>query len=975
MHKITKFLSLILYFFAFSTIVLKAQISFKYLTKSDGVNAVNPRGVAIDNLGFIWLAHQEGLLRYSGQKSFNYTNSENNAARRLDFADCRQVFFLKNIEKIYAIGSEFVINVINPRTAAIEKRIPLKRQDNSEWITNSIQTEKQIYILSNINAYTFDINTNELSQINITNDKIKNDRINTIAENDNQIWIPVDNEGLIVYDIASKSISNTFTLSQLGITTNDVRFKGIMVTNNTVVLSYNNGAEKYKRADKNKLLKDNSKTITSLKNTKFFKTTDQYWFLNDGVATCKMQNFSDIKTIDVLKIRNTIYTSITQVNQHNFALTDGKGLLIMGDNNFINSFKNNAEKYEGKLQHLFGISTDDNKNLTIASANGIYTLNEKGINPLSANTTFYGAHKLDSGTYYFSGPQEQYVLNNNTTKRDYLDLLSKEHSTLQVNRIVDLNPNITLICSENDNGIIWLNKQENTLKTINEQSAGLQLKTNSVNAVVAISAEKAAVLSDYYVCILDFVKNETKYYQIDNPLNSKSKIGLFFDMVFANGKFWIAAYGNGIIVLDQNMQLLKIINTSNGLSNNGVYRIFAKNGNVFISSNDGITIINDQTYVAKRYYQEDGLNGNVFEEGCGFQNDSLIYFGGIEGLSIINTNKYIVNSTTPTLYLQNIIIETNSKIIDTFNIDLTQIEIPNNYKQLKINFYGQDTLRWNKIKYEYRILELGKEWIDLSNETTITLLGISHGNYNLEIRALNEDLIASNILKLKLKILPKWYQTMLFKSLIIMSLLGIGYLIYKIRITQIIKEQKIKTALASDLHDELGSSLTGLKIYAYQLKKNPQYISNLEEGITDSIKSVREMIWQLNEEELNIEELISKLSNIYKPLLALGDCNLITETEVSIAKTKLTNREKSHLYLIFKEIINNALKYAQAKNVFIITSKGNKRLKIIIEDDGVGIKDFNKGYGLKNIENRAKEINYKITRNSDDTGTSYVIEK
>jgi signal transduction histidine kinase len=239
----------------------------------------------------------------------------------------------------------------------------------------------------------------------------------------------------------------------------------------------------------------------------------------------------------------------------------------------------------------------------------------------------------------------------------------------------------------------------------------------------------------------------------------------------------------------------------------------------------------------------------------------------------------------------------------------------------------------------------------------------------------NKDGIESDPIELTLIFLPKWYQTWWFKTLIVLSIIVIAYGIYKMRIAQIIKEQKIKNALASDLHDELGSSLTGLKVYAYQAKKNPEYMESLEEGISQSIKSVREMIWQLNEEKLTVYELVNKLAVIYKPLLKINHITLQMDVDTQIASTELNQKEKSHLYLIIKEIINNAMKYAQASELKLQVTPGKSRLRFSIADNGIGIQGEHKGYGLKNIETRAKEIKYTVTLKTGNAGTEYIVEK
>jgi hypothetical protein len=399
------------------------------------------------------------------------------------------------------------------------------------------------------------------------------------------------------------------------------------------------------------------------------------------------------------------------------------------------------------------------------------------------------------------------------------------------------------------------------------------------------------------------------------------------DLAFTKNEYVAAMYGIGIVFFNNAGKITQIIDKKAGLENNGLYAIKQFDTTKFIvSSNNGLYIYNTQIKKSFSYFLKDGLMSNSFEETSFAEIDSLLYFGGIDGFTTFEPKKFKENNTIPKLYFQDITVETKKSKLDTCDIFIQQLTIPNDFIQVKISFIGIRFEYPDKINYKYRIQELNSSWIDLNTKNEILLLGLNPGKYTLQVKAVNIDGKESEVAELKLHFLPKWYQTWWFKTFVALSIIGLGWVIYKVRVKQIVKEQKIKNALASDLHDELGSSLTGLKVYAYQAKKNPEYIANLEEGISQSIKQVREMIWQLNEEKLTVYDLINKLAIIYKPLLKINATQLVTDIDGSVAGVELQQKEKSHLYLILKEVINNAMKYAQATTLTIKATKGNKRI-------------------------------------------------
>src|SRR6185503_12460743 len=114
-------------------------------------------------------------------------------------------------------------------------------------------------------------------------------------------------------------------------------------------------------------------------------------------------------------------------------------------------------------------------------------------------------------------------------------------------------------------------------------------------------------------------------------------VGLFFDICEAQNYYWIATYGTGIIQLDSAYRIKKIFTVKDGLSNSGVYKVFNYgNKKLFITTNNGLSVLNLENYTFNNYYQEDGLHSNAFEEACGVYRNKKIYAGGVGGFTIID---------------------------------------------------------------------------------------------------------------------------------------------------------------------------------------------------------------------------------------------------------------------------------------------------------------------------------------------------
>ena len=199
----------------------------------------------------------------------------------------------------------------------------------------------------------------------------------------------------------------------------------------------------------------------------------------------------------------------------------------------------------------------------------------------------------------------------------------------------------------------------------------------------------------------------------------------------------------------------------------------------------------------------------------------------------------------------------------------------------------------------------------------------------------------------------------------------------------IVRRQKALEAernrISRDLHDNLGTQLSTVRMFVSSLKKGRQDISETVDnsiGLLDtSISDLRGIMQEMNSSVL--------LENGYLVAteMLINKVNLLHTMQFSLTHHKMEERldaEKEHqLYRITQELVNNTLKYAKAKNVSIDILRRDGNLILMYEDDGVGfdIDSIKKGYGLQNIETRAKSLHGTVVFDSmPNAGARTIVE-
>ncbi|HMP98514.1 MAG TPA: tetratricopeptide repeat protein, partial [Cyclobacteriaceae bacterium] len=182
--------------------------------------------------------------------------------------------------------------------------------------------------------------------------------------------------------------------------------------------------------------------------------------------------------------------------------------------------------------------------------------------------------------------------------------------------------------------------------------------------------------------------------------------------------------------------------------------------------------------------------------------------------------------------------------------------------------------------------------------------------------------------------------------------------------------EKMRSQIARDLHDDLGSTLSSINIISNMaLNSNNQaenYFQRIREQSSRMMDNMSDIVWSINPNNDSLAQLIIKMKEFAAEILEPKNINYTFEEIGDTSNIKLDVEKRKNLYLIFKESINNAAKYSEGKNVFIKLLAENQHLLLVVQDDGKGFDQLKvkNGNGLKNMEHRAQSIGGKISRSS-----------
>jgi signal transduction histidine kinase len=210
--------------------------------------------------------------------------------------------------------------------------------------------------------------------------------------------------------------------------------------------------------------------------------------------------------------------------------------------------------------------------------------------------------------------------------------------------------------------------------------------------------------------------------------------------------------------------------------------------------------------------------------------------------------------------------------------------------------------------------------------------------------------------------------------LVVLGIIYLFYNYYKAR--KMIDIERMRVRIASDLHDDVGASLTEIALQSDFLqaggaetdfKKSLEQIGKQSRKIVSSLDDI---VWSIDARNDTLGDLTDRMQDYILNTLASKNMKVNYDFSELKMDNKLPVPVKENVYLIFKEAVNNIAKYSNGDQVDIIMKNDNGYLVFSITDNGTSGRSSKKtGHGLRNMDMRAKRIGATLTINSEDAFT------
>lgn len=955
----------------------------KYISK-DGLPSNYVFGAYEDKLGYLWVGSPDGLSRFDGKYFTNYGLSDGLPDTRTSggFMDSHLRYWACTTRGVAEFkGNKFI-------------SYPMSDSQNIRWVFQIFETKQgQVWSLTSTGIYQF--NFNKWWKVKLY-PGYENHACRDIIETHEGLYINYGNLLLL------KKTDGTFKIIG-ALKTSPYHYNHLSISAGEIFLSTKDGMNEIVNQQLVKLKGE----LGSVKNNYVYyrDSKKRFWIANEqmGIQLIETGDTSHFKTIYKPK-ENFLLQGISEDKEGNIWVATGSGLLRFSETGFkIMEMPELTKKniLFNILQPPSGPLLLNNGSLMLqAFENNAFTkrnLHRKSKTLLPNNELIIDNYAFDNkGRYWYNVRGFALVMQDGNNVYE------------QSNQLAHLGNEVF--------DVLYDSYRKKIIVAVGKQNYPCQYNDTSCSLLpVANSIEVKGDIMRLHQCAngtILFSTDQGLIYSIDkqnicklqlNEFNTHGTVSKFCND--PSGDVWIIYSGRGLRCYSWHKDSLLFKNQltkANGLSTDNTSSLcFDNRNNLWVSTNADVAVfskkinavIKDTYHIISFINAKDIPIGDSYATRITKDLKGKIWLFSNRSLICFYPDKINYNPPVPAIMIEDVRLnlqETNwANYVDSlsgiFQLPY-HLKLSHDNNIVGIYYIGISSSGTDDIKYTYLLEGLNNLWSVPSANNFVSYVRLPPGKYIFKVKARLSNTNWSEPTVFSFIIEKAFWQTWWFYTLMTIVLFTGIYMLFRYRLKQKISLLEMRNSISHDLHDEVGASISGInlltqmaveKLQDNNLDEASAYLFKVNNYTQDVIEKLGDMVWIFNPQNDSIEKLLQRLKSFAISIALSKNIELHFENDKESEIINLTIRQRKAIYLVSKEAINNAFKYAGCNNIYYTLHARGSKWKLVIQDDGKGfITAENKsGNGLRNMQARADEIkaNFKI-QSQNGLGTIITLE-
>lgn len=432
-------------------------------------------------------------------------------------------------------------------------------------------------------------------------------------------------------------------------------------------------------------------------------------------------------------------------------------------------------------------------------------------------------------------------------------------------------------------------------------------------------------------------------------------------------RLWIATSNSGIHRMEESATdrlRLTSWDVTKGLATNEVWSITEDQwGRIYAGTGRGVDRLDPETGYIQHFTAADGLAKGEVRESLRDSHNQL-WFVTEQGVSRLSPRLEEPKAVPPVLITA---VRINGNPAPLSELGETKIEnllFEPEQNSVQIDFVSLDFSAGGRLHYQYQLNR--EDWSAPDAVRTISFANLAPGNYHFAVRAISESgAVSAEAASLRFTILRPVWQRWWFVLMSVIGLAGIGYGLHRYRLAQFMHVEQVRTRIARDLHDDVGSGLSQISLLSEIIQRRAAHDAAIAEPLSaiagtsrELVDTMSDIVWTNNPRFDHLGDLVHRCRRFATESLTARGIRLHMDFPDNDGDLTLEPETRRQLYLIFKEAITNLARHADCDQAEISLRVENGWLQMRIADNGNGFAAEHQfdGNGLRSLRARAEAI-------------------
>ena len=435
-------------------------------------------------------------------------------------------------------------------------------------------------------------------------------------------------------------------------------------------------------------------------------------------------------------------------------------------------------------------------------------------------------------------------------------------------------------------------------------------------------------------------------------------------------RLWLASASSGLIRVDNPTAAapaFKRYTTAAGLSSNTLEVITEDlRGRLYLATARGVDQLDPVTGAVRQFTTDDGLAAGAIQSALRDRTGAL-WFTTQTGLSRF-VPQPVLAAPPPAILITGVTIAGRAAAVSA--IGETFLALPDlrpGGQHLQIDFASLQFAPGERLRYQYRLEGADENWGPPTSRRSISFASFSPGSYRFLVRAVTADgVVSAQPAVVSFTVLPPFWLRWWFVTAAALAVAAAALAFHRYRLARTLELERVRTRIATDLHDDIGANLTRIAILSEVARRQPNDrgrsldapLTSIADIARESVATMSDIVWAISPERDTLRDVVGRMRAHAEEVFESRDVRVLLDMPDVTEPSRLGVDIRRDLYLVFKEAISNAARHSACSTIAITLRATASDLWLEVTDDGVG---FDRGHngegnGLGSMRRRAQRL-------------------